>query len=214
MPEPSTSRARAEVDAAPQLHVVADEAVDLERAARAVAELLTALGQDTTSEHLTETPRRVAAALAQSLCPKPFAMTTFANDGAYDEMVTALDIPFHSLCAHHLAPFVGFAHVAYLPGHRIVGLSKLARAVEHCARRLQTQEQLTTQVAETLRETLVPAGVGVVVEAEHLCMSLRSPRARGTRTVTTALAGLVRDDEATRAEFLAQVAAASGRRGR
>jgi len=123
--------------------------------------------------------------------------------------VLARDIPVHSLCEHHLLPFSGIAHVAYLPGERILGLSKLARVVEMFARDLQVQERLTQQVANWLQENLAPRGVGVVIEAEHLCMSLRGVRATGSRTVTSALHGLVRDDARTRAEFfsLAGVAA-------
>jgi GTP cyclohydrolase I len=211
MPDSSVSRAVVDVDPSPQLHVVTDHVVDLDAAARAVSDLLVALGQDTTSDHLTDTPRRVAAVLGEAVTPIPFAMTTFVNDGAYDQMVTALDIPFHSLCAHHLLPFVGVAHIAYVPGDRIVGLSKLARLVEHSARRLQTQEHLTTNVLNALREALAPAGAGVVLQAEHLCMSMRGVRARGAKTVTTSLEGVVRDDPATRAEFLALAAGTASR---
>lgn len=116
--------------------------------------------------------------------------------------MVARDIPFNSLCAHHLLPFVGVAHVAYIPGDRVLGLSKLARVVEHFARRFQIQEQLTTQVAEALTRSLAPRGVGVVLEAEHLCMSLRGVQSRGVKTVTSSVTGLLRDDAATRAEFL------------
>jgi GTP cyclohydrolase I len=140
---------------------------------------------------------------AELLTPKPFAATTFPNDGGYDELVVARDIPFHSLCEHHLLPFVGVAHVAYLPGERIVGLSKLARVVESFARALQVQERLTTQVARWIERELAPKGVGVVLEAEHLCMSLRGVQKPGATTVTSALHGLVRDDPRTRQEFLA-----------
>jgi GTP cyclohydrolase IA len=203
------SASRAGVDAAPHLRVLSEEPIDLEAAVRAVSDLLVALGQDPSSEYLTGTPRRVAAALAESLTPTSFTLTTFANDGEYDEMVMAHDIPFHSLCAHHLLPFVGVAHVAYIPGERIVGISKLAQLVEHFARRLQTQEHLTSQVANALSDSLAPRGAGVVVEAEHLCMSQRGVGARGARTVTTSVTGLVRDDPATRAEFVALAMSAS-----
>jgi GTP cyclohydrolase I len=125
-----------------------------------------------------------------------------ANDGGYDELVVATAIPFHSLCEHHLLPFVGVAHVGYLPGERIIGLSKLARVVDLYARGLQVQERLTTQVARWLESTLRPRGVGVVLEAEHLCMSLRGVQKAGARTVTSALYGTVRDDARTREEFL------------
>jgi GTP cyclohydrolase I len=190
--------------ARPDLHVVADDAgVDLPRAERAVADLLAALGQDPSSEHLQDTPRRVAASYAELLTPPAFTLTTFPNDEGYDELVLAKAIPFHSLCQHHLLPFVGAAHVGYLPADRILGLSKLARVVELFARRLQVQERLTTQVADWLQTHLEPKGVGVVVEAEHLCMSLRGVRAAGARTVTSTLHGVLRDDPRSRQEFLA-----------
>src|ERR1700710_3153963 len=132
--------------------------MDADRAQRAVAELLQALDVDLSEESLQETPRRVAAAYAELLTPLPFAATTFPNDEGYDEMVVARHIPFHSLCEHHLIPFVGVAHVAYLPGERIVGLSKLARVVEHFARRLQVQERMTVQIADWLERELAPKG--------------------------------------------------------
>jgi GTP cyclohydrolase I len=179
--------------------------IDLAAAERAAHDLLVAFGADLEDESLRETPRRVAAAYAELLTPEPFQATTFPNDEGYDELVVARDIPFHSLCEHHLLPFVGRAHVAYLPGERIVGLSKLARVVDHFARRLQVQERLTVQVAGWLTETLKPKGVGVVLEAEHLCMSLRGVQKTGSQTVTSALHGVVRDDARTRAEFLAVV---------
>ena len=177
--------------------------VDQPAAAAAVTQLLLALGQDVTSESLRDTPRRVAAAYAELLEPRAFGLTTFPNDEGYDELVVARDIPFSSLCEHHLLPFIGVAHVAYLPGDRILGLSKLARVVELFARRLQVQERLTKQIATWLQEHLAPKGVGVVLEAEHMCMSIRGVRAPGARTVTSALHGGLRDDPRTRAEFLA-----------
>jgi GTP cyclohydrolase I len=136
------------------------------------------------------------------LTPKPFEATTFPNDEGYDELVIARSIPFHSLCEHHMLPFYGVAHVGYLPGERIIGLSKLGRVVEMFARRLQVQERMTVQVARWLEDMLAPRGVGVVLEAEHLCMSLRGVHKPGTRTVTSALLGCVRDDARTREEFL------------
>jgi GTP cyclohydrolase I len=188
----------------PQLQVVnRSPAVDLARAERAVVELLAALGQDPSSEQLADTPRRVAAGYAELLTPVPFTPTTFPNDEGYDQLVLAKAIPFASLCRHHLLPFTGVAHVGYLPADRILGLSKLARVVELFARRLQLQERLTTQVADWLQAQLEPKGVGVVLEAEHLCMSLRGVRAAGARTVTSALHGLLRTDPRSRQEFLA-----------
>ena len=177
--------------------------IDLDRAERAVSDLLEALGQDTDDEHLQDTPRRVATALGEMLTPQSFKLTTFPNDEGYDELVLARDIPFHSLCRHHMLPFVGVAHVGYLPGDRILGLSKLARVVDHFARGLQVQERLTKQVADRLQDELDPKGIGVVLEAEHLCMSLRGVRASGSRTVTSALHGLLRSDQRSRAELFA-----------
>ncbi|UOQ88433.1 GTP cyclohydrolase I FolE [Agromyces endophyticus] len=189
----------------PRLHAVtADEAaraIDREGAVEAVRALLTALGRDVESEHLADTPRRVADAYIELLSPRPFTPTTFPGEG-YGELVVVRDIPFDSLCEHHLLPFRGVAHLGYVPGERIIGLSKLARVVEQYARDLQVQERLTRQIADRLVEVLDPAGVGVVLEAEHLCMSLRGVQAPGTRTVTTALTGSVRDDDRTRREFL------------
>ena len=186
------------------LHVVAPQpGVDVAAAERAVEALLVALGHEPSSEHLADTPRRVALAYEELLTPRPFHPTTFPNDEGYDELVLARDIPFHSLCEHHLLPFHGVAHVGYLPGDRILGLSKLARVVEHFSRRLQVQERLTKQIGDWLTERLDPKGVGVVLEAEHLCMSLRGVQAPGARTVTSSLHGLLRDDARSRAEFLA-----------
>ena len=176
---------------------------DRPRAERAVAELLAALGYPVEGEHRAGTPQRVASALAEMLTPSAFLPTTFPNDEGYDELVVARDVPFRSLCEHHLLPFYGCAHVGYLPGARIVGLSKLARVVEHFAAALQVQERLTQQVADWLHAHLGARGVGVVMEAEHLCMSLRGVRARGSRTVTSALRGELRTDARTRDEFLA-----------
>lgn len=191
-------------EGAPHLRLVSDAIpVDLAAAEGAVRDLLTALGQDPGSEHLRDTPRRVAAAYAELLTPEPFTLTTFENDEGYDELVLARDLPFQSLCEHHLLPFHGVAHIGYLPGSRILGLSKLSRVLDRFARGLQVQERLTKQVADCLHEHLQPKGVAVVLEAEHQCMSLRGVRAHGSRTVTSALHGLLRDNPATRQEFFA-----------
>jgi GTP cyclohydrolase I len=144
------------------------------------------------------------------LTPEPFSFTSFPNEEGYDELVLVRDIPFQSLCMHHLLPFHGVAHVGYLPAERIVGLSKLARVVEFFARNLQLQERLTTEIAECLQARLEPKGVGVVLEAEHLCMSLRGHEVNGARTVTSALEGIVRDDPRTREEFLSLTLRGSG----
>jgi GTP cyclohydrolase I len=170
---------------------------------RAARELLLELGADVESVGFKDTPRRVADAYVELLTPRPFRATTFPNDDGYDELVVARAIPFHSLCMHHLLPFHGVAHVGYLPAERIIGLSKLGRVVELFARELQTQERLTTQIAGWLQRELRPKGVGVVVEAEHMCMSMRGVQKVGAKTVTSALHGLIRDDGRTRQEFLA-----------
>ncbi|MDT7582413.1 MAG: cyclohydrolase [Pseudonocardiales bacterium] len=177
--------------------------IDLPGAERAVRALLIALGQDPDAEHLHQTPRRVAAAYAELLTPRDFDLTTFANDENYNQLVLARGIPFQSLCEHHLLPFHGVAHVGYLPDQRIVGLSKIARVLERFARGMQVQERLTQQVADCLEAHLHPIGVGVVIEAEHQCMSLRGVRAHGSRTLTSALHGHLRTDPAARQEFFA-----------
>jgi GTP cyclohydrolase IA len=179
----------------------ARRAIDHEALQRAARSLLEALGADVDSESLRDTPRRVADAYAELLTPQAFRATTFPNDDAYDGLIVARAIPFHSLCMHHLLPFHGVAHIGYLPAERIVGLSKLGRVVELFSRDLQIQERLTTQIAGWLQAELEPKGVGVVLEAEHLCMSLRGVQKLGAKTVTSALHGAVRDDVRTRQEF-------------
>lgn len=186
----------------PALRIVSpNPPIDVDAAQDAVRALLIALGHDPDADHLRETPRRVAAAYVELLTPEPFDLTTFANEENYDELVLARDIPFQSLCEHHMLPFHGVAHVGYLPDRRIVGLSKLARVVERFARGLQVQERLTKQVADCLDSHLHPKGVGVVIEAEHQCMSLRGVRAHDSRTLTSALHGHLRSDAAARHEF-------------
>jgi GTP cyclohydrolase I len=177
--------------------------VDEQEAERAAASFLAALGIALDDESLVDTPRRMAHAYAEMLAVPEFEMTTFPNDEGYDELVLVEDIPVRSLCEHHMLPFTGVAHVGYLPGDRILGLSKCARLVEFIASRTQTQERLTKQVADQLQHHLKPRGVGVVVVAEHTCMSLRGARAHGARTVTSALFGDLRDNPAARGEFLA-----------
>ncbi len=186
----------------PALHVVPDPQIDFGAAQRAVADLLRALGRDPAAPHLRDTPRRVASAFAEMLTPTPFSLTTFLNDAGYDELVIARGIAFSSLCEHHLLAFSGVAHVGYLPGDRIVGLSKLARVVRQFAADLQVQERLTTQIADFLDTALRPKGVGVILEAEHLCMSIRGVHAPGSSTVTSRLLGTLRDDPRSRQEFL------------
>lgn len=183
--------------------------IDHAAAERAVADLLNALGYDLDDESLAETPARVTRMYDELLTGREFPATTFPNDGPYDELVIVRDIPFHSLCEHHLLPFTGVAHVGYIPGPRIVGLSKLARVVDFYSRDLQVQERMTALVADWIEETLEPRGVGVILEAEHLCMTVRGVRAPGSRTTTSSVRGLVRTDPRTRAEFFALVGGAT-----
>ncbi|SFC76972.1 GTP cyclohydrolase I [Nocardioides terrae] len=201
--EPSHSRLRITHEPA---------AVDLVAAERAAADMLAALGLPIDGEDMFETPRRLVHAYAELLTVPEFDLTTFDNAASYDELVLVSDIPVRSLCEHHLLPFTGVAHVGYLPGERILGLSKFARTVDFFARRAQTQERLTAQIADHLHDRLAPLGVGVVIEAEHSCMSLRGARATGARTTTSTLRGRLREDAAARAEFLAL--ARDGRSGR
>ncbi len=181
--------------------------VDAVRVERAVAELLEAIGEDVGRDGLLRTPARVAQMYAELFAgldedPASHLEVTFAAD--HDEMVMVRDIPFASLCEHHLIPFMGRAHVAYIPADdgRITGLSKLARLVDGYARRLQVQERMTTQIANAVESALAPKGVLVVVEAEHLCMSMRGVKKPGTLTVTSSVRGLFRTDSATRAEAM------------
>jgi len=176
---------------------------NLGAATAAAAAFLEALGVDLSPESLHETPARMARAYADLLTAREFKLTTFDNDEGYDELVMARDIPFRSVCEHHLLPFTGVAHVGYLPAARILGLSKLARVVEMFAHGAQVQERLTKQIADWLTKELQPNGVGVVIEAEHLCMTLRGVQAVGARTITSTMLGALRDDARSRSEFLA-----------
>jgi GTP cyclohydrolase IA len=187
----------------PRTSELRTRSIDLVRAELAAADLLEALGADLSSEDLAGTPRRLARMYEELLTPQAFDATTFENDAGYDEMVLVRDIRFTSLCAHHLLPFSGTAHVGYLPGDRIIGLSKLARVVTHFARDLQVQERLTKQIADWLEDELHPRGVGVVMRAEHQCMTIRGIQAAGSTTVTSTMHGLLRSNAASREEFLA-----------
>ena len=190
--------------------------VDIERLARAVREILFAIGEDPDREGLLRTPRRVAEMYAE-ICsglhedPSQHLIVTFEAD--HDEMVLVRDIALYSLCEHHLAPFHGRAHVAYIPGDdgRITGLSKLARLVDGFAKRPQVQERLTTQIADAMVEILQPRGAFVMIEAEHLCMSMRGVRKPGTLTITSAVRGLFKDSAATRAEVMSLIGPSVGR---
>ena len=187
---------------APALQIVRDgRQPDVAAATRAARALLEALGLDTAADGMADTPARLARAYAELFSADAFAATTFPNDEGYDELVLARSIPLRSVCEHHLLPFIGVAHVGYLPSDRIVGLSKLARLVQHFAARPQVQERLTQQLADWLYENLRATGVGVVLDAEHTCMTLRGVQAVGARTVTSALRGCLRDNPSSRAEF-------------
>ena len=187
-------------------------AIDTEAAVQAAADLLVALGLPLGKTGMEETPRRMAMAYAEMLTVPDFDQTTFRNDEDYDELVLVEDIPVQSLCEHHMLPFTGVAHIGYLPGQRILGLSKFARLVEFYSRRPQTQERLTKQIADHLHHHLEARGTGVVIEASHSCMSLRGARAVGARTVTSTLYGDLRDNPALRGEFLTLTRAPRERR--
>ncbi|CAG7635037.1 GTP cyclohydrolase 1 [Rhodococcus opacus] len=169
----------------------------------AAAMFLEALGIDLDSESLRDTPRRMAYGYAELFTARPFDLTTFPNDEEYDELILVRNVPLRSVCEHHLLPFVGTVHIGYLPGERIIGLSKLARVAEHFACRPQLQERLTKQIADWLAEQLHPRGVGVVIEAEHSCMTLRGVQSVGSATVTSTLLGTLREDPRSRQEFFA-----------
>ncbi|MGI8707010.1 MAG: GTP cyclohydrolase I FolE [Actinomycetota bacterium] len=193
----------------PHIALVKEIVPDRVKAEAAAANLLEALGVDLSAPDLQDTPRRIAAMYEELLTPKPFNPTTFPNDDGYDELVLAKNIPFTSLCAHHALPFSGVAHVGYLPGERILGLSKVARIVHYFSRSLQVQERLTKQIADWLETELKPRGVGVVLEAEHMCMTIRGVQAAGSKTVTSTMYGLLRERVATRQEFLSLIGANS-----
>jgi GTP cyclohydrolase I len=184
-----------------------DVGADKARIEKAVREILEAVGEDPDRDGLARTPQRVAEMYAEilgGLHEDPDGVLEVTFEAGHDEMVMVRDIPLFSLCEHHVIPFVGKAHVAYIPNDdgRITGLSKLARLVDIYARRLQVQENLTTQIADTIERVLQPRGVLVVIEAEHLCMSMRGVRKPGTTTITSAVHGLFRTDPATRAEAM------------
>jgi GTP cyclohydrolase I len=188
-----------------RISLVENSGPDRGRAEAAAKDLLEALGVDLSAPDLRETPRRVAAMYEELLTPKAFNPTTFPNEDGYDELVLSKNIPFTSLCAHHALPFSGVAHVGYLPAERIVGLSKLARVVQYFSRSLQVQERLTKQIADWLTAELEPRGVGVVIEAEHACMTIRGVQAAGSKTVTSMMYGLLRERVASRQEFLSLI---------
>ena len=183
--------------------------IDQERIRRAVSELIAAIGEDAEREGLRETPRRIAEMYAEVFDgvdqnPVDILGVTF-DSGKHQEMIILKDIPFYSMCEHHFLPFHGVAHVGYIPKGRVAGVSKIARVVETLARRPQMQERLTSQIADTMMEGLEPIGVAVVIEAEHLCMTMRGVKKPGSRMVTSANRGTFRKDPATRAEFFSLV---------
>ena len=184
-----------------------DTPMDLPRIEKAVREILEAIGEDPDRDGLKDTPTRVARAYAEfasGLHEDPSEHLTVTFESSHDEMVMVRDIPLYSLCEHHLLPFIGTAHVAYIPGKdgRITGLSKIARLVEGYSRRPQVQEQLTVQIADAMESTLEPRGVMVIIEAEHLCMSMRGVQKAGSTTVTSAVRGLFRQNISTRQEAM------------
>jgi len=183
--------------------------IDLKRAERAVREILLAIGEDPDREGLRETPARVARSYAEifaGMAQRPEDVLTTTFELGHEELILVRDIEVYSTCEHHLVPFYGVAHVGYIPGRdgRVTGLSKLARLVDVYARRPQIQERMTSQIADALLEHLKPLGVLVVIECEHLCMSMRGVRRPGSRTITSAVRGQLRDP-ATRAEAMALV---------
>lgn len=203
-PMPSGPGPHLSISSYPDRLIASDRpGADLAAAQRAAGDFLAALGIELDRDGLRETAARMARAYAELFDARPFRLTTFPNAEGYDELVLARAIPFRTVCEHHLLPFSGLAHVGYLPGDRILGFSKLARLVEHFAARPQTQERLTKQVADCLAEHLSPRGAGVIMQAEHTCMTLRGVRAVGATTVTSALLGTLRADARSRAEFFA-----------
>lgn len=181
--------------------------MDKQRIENAVREILLAIGEDPDREGLMETPKRVAnmyAEIFSGLEDDPKRHLKIFNEADNDEMVIVRDIPMYSMCEHHLLPFVGKAHIAYIPENgKVIGLSKLARIVDSFSKKPQLQERLTSQIADFLEENLKPKGIAVVVEAEHLCMTMRGARAAGAKTQTSALRGSMRKDAKTRAEAMA-----------
>lgn len=184
--------------------------IDKERAKNAVRELLLAIGEDPDREGLRETPDRVARMCEEifaGLHMNPKEVVKIFQEETHEEMVLVKDIPLYSVCEHHLLPFIGVAHVVYIPRKgKIIGLSKVARIVDIVAKKPQLQERLTSEIAEIIMDTLSPLGVAVVVEAEHLCMTMRGIKKPGAKTLTSALRGIIRTDARTRAEVMALIA--------
>ena len=182
--------------------------IDQDRIKRAVHEILIAIGEDPSREGIKETPRRIAEMYAEvfsGMKEDPREVLSVGFEEGHNEMVILKDIPFYSMCEHHLLPFYGMAHIGYIPNGRVVGASKLGRVVEILAKRPQLQERLTTQIADTIVEALQPQGVAVVIEAEHMCMTMRGVKQPGSNIVTSAMRGSFRTRAVTRAEFLSLI---------
>jgi GTP cyclohydrolase I len=193
---------------APDANSMALPEFDAARLRKAVREIIQSVGEDPSREGLIETPRRVADMYAEvfsGLRQDPADVLRVGFEEGHQELVLVKDIPFYSMCEHHFLPFHGVAHVGYIPNGRVVGLSKLARALEILARRPQLQERLTSQLADVIMSTLEPAGVAIVVNAEHLCLSMRGIQKPGSKTVTSAMRGVFRREAATRAEFMSLI---------
>jgi GTP cyclohydrolase I len=206
-PKPAQAPLSDHVRAAPEPPAARPSREDAEAAVRT---LIAFAGDNPDREGLIDTPRRVVKAYEELFagyreCPAEVLERTFSEIGSYDDMVLLRDMPFFSHCEHHMAPFVGKAHVAYVPVERVVGLSKIARLIDVYARRLQTQEHLTSQIATAIEEILRPRGVAVLMEAEHMCMSMRGVQKSGVSTITTQFTGVFQDDSAEQVRFLTLV---------
>ncbi len=181
-----------------------DGIITQKEAEQYLAKVLEYLNEDPTREGLVETPKRYLKFMKEFLSPPDFKYTSFENEGT-DDMIVQRNIPFFSLCEHHIAPFFGVAHVAYIPNGNIIGLSKLARTVETYSRRLQNQERITQQIAERLMDELNAKGVAVVMEAEPLCMAMRGVKKHGVTTTTSKMCGIFFEDSKTRNEFMSLI---------
>lgn len=182
--------------------------IDQDKIKKAVHDILIAIGEDPSREGIRETPRRIAEMYAEvfrGMTEDPREVLSVGFEEGHHEMVILKDIPFYSMCEHHLLPFYGMAHIGYIPKGRVVGASKLGRVVEIIAKRPQLQERLTTQIADSIVEALQPQGVAVVIEAEHMCMTMRGVKKPGSNIVTSAMRGIFRSNAVTRSEFLSLI---------
>lgn len=176
--------------------------MDKERIENAIREILLAIGEDIHRPGLIETPERISRMLSEMLQPDDYRITTFPNEEHYDQFIICKDILFYSVCEHHVLPFFGKVTIGYLPNDKLIGLSKLVRLIQHRAARLQIQERMTQEIANTLEHTLKPQGIGVIIEAEHLCISARGAKMPGHKTITSAMRGALLDNASARVEFL------------